>query len=284
MEKGFKGKAIYNPSGAAGEYSYWSCNFFKGCSNLCEYCYLKKGIWVKTLGGETPRLKECFKDQADAIRIFEKELLQNLVSLQQNGLFFTFTSDPFLNETKELTMVAVEMCIKNGVPVKLLTKCPKNAVLSFNGTGDREQLLIRNAGKIGFGVTLTGFNELEPGADTHGERIIALNQFRCNGFKTFASIEPVIDFDKSYSMIDGAILFTDLFKVGLLSGKKFTRREVAAFVEKVHSLFEKRIYDLHISPKLYWKESILKAAGINREALPWYCVGRDYDLFNTPNT
>jgi DNA repair photolyase len=47
----FPGKAIYNPSGKAGEYSYWACNFFKGCSNGCEYCYLKKGVLKKTLGG-----------------------------------------------------------------------------------------------------------------------------------------------------------------------------------------------------------------------------------------
>jgi DNA repair photolyase len=281
MKEGFNGKAIYNPSGAAGEYSYWACNFFKGCSNLCEYCYLKKGIWVKTLGGDKPELKACFKDQADAIRVFEKELLQNVEQLRIHGLYFTFTSDPFLNETKALTMQAVEICLKNGVPVKLLTKCPKNAILEFNGAGDLESLLIKNAGKIGFGVTLTGFNELEPGADTHGERIIALNKFKCNGFKTFASIEPVIEFDKSFSMIDAAILFTDLFKVGLLSGKKFARRDVVAFIEKVHNLFESRIYQLHISPKLYWKESILKAAGIKRDSLPWYCIGRDYDLFNS---
>jgi hypothetical protein len=25
--KTFNGKAIYNPSGKAGEYSYWACNF-----------------------------------------------------------------------------------------------------------------------------------------------------------------------------------------------------------------------------------------------------------------
>ncbi|KAA6320448.1 hypothetical protein EZS27_029784 [termite gut metagenome] len=38
--KPFNGKAIYNPSGKAGEYSYWACNFYNGCSNGCTYCYL----------------------------------------------------------------------------------------------------------------------------------------------------------------------------------------------------------------------------------------------------
>lgn len=69
MNEGFNGKAIYNPSGAAGEYSYWACNFFKGCSNMCEYCYLKKGIWVKTLGGDKPELKACLKRQKPKLPI-----------------------------------------------------------------------------------------------------------------------------------------------------------------------------------------------------------------------
>jgi len=53
MEKQFKGKAIYNPSGKAGEYSYWACNFYKGCSNGCTYCYLKKGVLALAFGSSS---------------------------------------------------------------------------------------------------------------------------------------------------------------------------------------------------------------------------------------
>ena len=35
--KNFKGKAIYNPSGKAGEYSYWACNSKK--HNKINYIY-----------------------------------------------------------------------------------------------------------------------------------------------------------------------------------------------------------------------------------------------------
>ncbi len=61
--KNFKGKAIYNPSGKAGEYSYWACNFYVGCSNGCEYCYCKKGILSGVMGQDKPQLKKCFKDE-----------------------------------------------------------------------------------------------------------------------------------------------------------------------------------------------------------------------------
>ena len=56
--KEFNGLVIYNPSGRAGEYSYWAANFYVGCSNGCTYCYLKKGRGKKVLGGDTAELKK----------------------------------------------------------------------------------------------------------------------------------------------------------------------------------------------------------------------------------
>ncbi|MCL2434964.1 MAG: hypothetical protein FWD09_02345 [Lentimicrobiaceae bacterium] len=67
--KKFKGKAIYNPSGKAGEYSYWACNFYTGCSNGCQYCYCKRGVMAHTWS-DTPKLKACFKNKAHALEVF----------------------------------------------------------------------------------------------------------------------------------------------------------------------------------------------------------------------
>ena len=120
--KQFKGKAIVMPKGKAAEYAKFSCNFYVGCSNGCEYCYLKKVPLKKTMGGDVPTLKKCFKNEAHALEVFEKELLQNLPELQKYGLFFTFTSDPMLPETIKLTTKAVMMCVGHKVPVKILTK------------------------------------------------------------------------------------------------------------------------------------------------------------------
>ena len=78
MTKEFKGKAIYNPKGKAAEYSKWACNFYTGCSNGCTYCYLKKGRGSKVLGGDKPTLKKCFKDEAHALEVFEKEMYKTI--------------------------------------------------------------------------------------------------------------------------------------------------------------------------------------------------------------
>jgi DNA repair photolyase len=102
----YHGKVIYNPSGKAGEYSYWACNFYVGCSNGCEYCYCKKGIFAPVMGQDKPQLKKCFKNETDAFEIFSKELDKNLGELQKHGLFFSFTTDPLLPETEMLTFWA----------------------------------------------------------------------------------------------------------------------------------------------------------------------------------
>ena len=119
--KTFNGKAIYNPSGKAGEYSYWACNFYNGCSNDCDYCYCKHGVMARNWS-DTPKLKACFRDENHALEVFEKELKANLPELQKHGLFFSYTTDPMLPETTSLTISSINFCISNYVPVKILTK------------------------------------------------------------------------------------------------------------------------------------------------------------------
>lgn len=58
-------------------------------------------------GGNTPKLKSCFKDENHAIEVFEKELRANLPELKKSGLFFSFTTDPMLFECWDLTWEAV---------------------------------------------------------------------------------------------------------------------------------------------------------------------------------
>ena len=69
--KNYHGKAIYQPAGKAAEYGEWGCNFYIGCSNWCGYCFcseiLKPGLWSSTV-----TLKKAFKDEQDAIAVFEK--------------------------------------------------------------------------------------------------------------------------------------------------------------------------------------------------------------------
>ncbi len=266
--KNFNGKAIYNPSGKAGEYSYWACNFYVGCSNGCTYCYLKKGVLENTMGGDKPKLKSCFKDENHALEVFEKELKANLPELQKHGLFFSFTTDPMLPETIFLTTQAASICVKNDVLVKILTK------VDFVKGLDAEKILNEKEKKyIAFGFTLTGHDELEPNASTNAERIEAMRKLHEAGFKTWASVEPVIDFKSSIQMIINTMSFCDLYKIGLESGKKYPKRHIW---QEARKIFIQLGY--HSNAKIYFKDSLLKQAGIKREELPSNCVGRDYDI------
>lgn len=280
----FKGKAIYNPSGKAGEYSYWACNFYVGCSNGCKYCYLKKGIGKGVLGADKPVLKKCFQSEDHALEVFEKEVLQNIEELRKYGLFFSFTTDPLLPETIDLTMKAIRRCVYHSVKVKILTKRADFGEKFFrplcSTSSLNENLLhIAYTRNVAFGFTLTGHDELEPGASSNEERLEAMKIVHDGGYKTFASIEPVIDLDSSFKMICQSMKYCDLYKIGLESGKTFPKKELREFVEAVSHLNHTNPYPNGIFPKVYFKDGLLKQAGISRESLPVNCVGRDYNMF-----
>lgn len=268
--KNFKGKAIYNPSGKAGEYSYWACNFYVGCSNGCEYCYCKKGILKEVMGMDKPQLKKCFKDEKHALEVFEKELLANLDELRKHSLFFSFTTDPMLPETFDLTYKAMGLCAIALVPIKLLTKTTwwVDGVLN---TVHEANFPVNKL--LAFGFTLTGHDELEPNASTNAERIKSMRFLYEKGFKTFASIEPIIHLSSSAKMIRQTERFCDLYKIGLLSGKKFDKIELNDFVWNT-------VEYLH-GYKVYFKDSLLKSAGVERTELPSNCVNKDYNIFTS---
>ena len=67
-------KAIYRPKGRAREYSPWACNLYVGCQNDCTYCFNKRGVLGSIMGGPKAELKQCFKDEEDAVQTFVKEL------------------------------------------------------------------------------------------------------------------------------------------------------------------------------------------------------------------
>lgn len=275
--KNFKGKAIRNPSGKAGEYSYWACDFFKGCSVGCVYCFNKKGRSAKVLGGDKPELKDCFKNEQHALSVFQKEVLKNIDPLQKHGLFFSFNTDIMLPEVKRLSFAAIQFAIDRNIPIKILSKIadfdPKELALMCHYK--------RNMIAIGF--TLTGHDELEPGASTNAERIVAMRKLHEAGFKTFASIEPIIDFESSLHMLWSVRNFCDLAKIGLESGKKYDKSSLKDFINKALYWANGDRMCAEILQfkgfKVYFKDSLLRKVGINREDLPGNCVQRDFNIF-----
>lgn len=269
-KKGFNGKAIYNPQGKAGEYSEWACNFYTGCSNNCDYCYCKKGFLGKTWS-DVPQLKKCFTDTADALNCFVKELTQNIEQIRNTGIFFTFTSDPMLPETKQLTWAAIKEALARQVPVQILTKRA-----DFIGDPELIGIPIEVRNKVAIGFTLTGHDELEPGASTNMMRRAAMIELYRMGFRIFASIEPVVDFVASTSMINLTRGACHLYKIGCMSGKRYTHDE------KLEGFCMLEMLKNDTDSRYYLKDSLINLLNINRSDLPEHFVGKDVNIFTLP--
>lgn len=201
-----------------------------------------------------------------ALDVFCNEVDKNEEDLREHGLLFSFTTDPMLKETKDLTWASVIYATSSGIPVKILTKRADIFDLSL------ETFPVKD--KVAFGFTLTGHDELEPGASTNMERIQAMCTLHKMGYKTFASIEPVVDFVSAYSMIILSHGACDLYKIGLMSGKKYNaqeRSDAECFFEMIKGDTEQ---------KYYLKDTLITLLKLDRDKLPEHFVRRDYNLFN----
>ena len=213
------GNALYSTKGAAREYGRIGCNFYTGCPHECSYCYLKRGAPSRQLGGNIVQLKKCFNDELDAERQFVAELSKWQDECKECGIFFSFTTDPMIEETCGLTMAAVSASVLKGVPVYILTK---DASFIYNRRDFVSWLykMLPYSYRIHFGFTLTGHDDMEPRASKNYDRIMAMRRMSLMGFQTFASIEPVIDWKSSEIIIRESLPWCDHYKLGLLSGVK----------------------------------------------------------------
>lgn len=266
----FNGKAIYNPSGKAGEYARWACNLHVGCSNDCDYCYCKKGVLGSAMGAPRATLKKCFKDENDAYRVFCKELQKNADSIRrEGGLFFSFSTDPCLPENIELTITCVMTATGMDVPCQILTKCS-----AWAKDEDIFASLLSVKDKVAVGATLTGMDSMEKGPTVASnlERVEMLRRFREAGFRTFASVEPVVDIMAARRILTLASDACGFYKIGLLSGKHdYDWDELNDFVKDWNAVFT------GAGARVYWKESVSKVLGY-RPAAPC-TVESDYDIF-----
>ena len=220
MEKiKINGKALYSTKGAAREYGRIGCNFYVGCPHGCTYCYLKRGAPSKQLGESEVKLKKCFEDETDALMALSAESLKYKNYLKETGVFFSFTTDPMIEETRRLTFSAIGILCETDIPVKVLTKAAgwwsEQRELRF-----LDYLGAYHSDKVQFGWTLTGHDEMEPNASRNVDRIEEMRRIKEFGLRTFASIEPVIDWNAAQMMVDVSIPYCDHYKIGLRSGVK----------------------------------------------------------------
>jgi len=289
-------KILSRPKGNAEEYGRWSVNPYIGCSHGCLYCYLKKGPSGAYLGQDEPVLKKGVVNEKHAFHLAMTEIYANYEKIiSDGGLFMTFTSDPCIEETqKTFFKIAIESIRELGIPVTILTKSAdfinywmyaNIATELFYGSKMIKSLL-------SFGWTLTGHDELEPNAAPNEKRINTMRLVSANGFKTWASIEPVIDFPSSLDMIYQALnAGCQHFKIGLLTSntrvvrkdfqigghqfKAYDVRDCLHFIEDVMRMTDGKA-------TVYWKQSVRDLIGIGNEPCIdcWeHSVSKYYNIF-----
>lgn len=291
-------KILSRPKGNAEEYGRWAVNAYLGCQNRCKYCYLQSGPGAKNLGGSVAKLKAHVINEEHAYHLAMAEIIENREAIiRDGGLFFTFTSDPCIKETRNLNFTIAHDALMMRIPVTMLTKDATflnldpfdekiigldkeedwRRSIPFYHSGSGHLSFIDNphfttdTAIIAFGSTLTGHDELEPNASSNEERINAMQRLTERSFKVWASIEPVIEFRRSYRMIQQALdAGCQHFKIGLMTSrtkvcrkgftlggqefKPYDPAECLAFVQDVMQMTRGRA-------TVYWKQSFREFIG-----------------------
>ena len=292
-------KILSRPKENAEEYGKWSVNPYIGCCHGCLYCYLKKGPSGAYLGQDAPVLKKGVVSKEHAYHLAMAEIIANRDEIiRDGGLFMTFTSDQCVEETRKLFFEIVKDAMGKRVPVVLLTK-NADFTKEYYYENIRWRLTTNSYGhNVAFGWTLTGHNELEPNAHSNEMRLQEMTRVYRDGFKVWASIEPVIDFDSSYQMIADAVAAgCRHFKIGLLTNntrvvckdfefgghkfKAYDRTEAMSFVGFVMEMTQGLA-------TVYWKQSFYDFFGeepihgmtVHEFLHQWeHSVDKDYSLF-----
>jgi DNA repair photolyase len=196
------GLVIYEPSGAAREYSSLACNLYEGCSHKCVYCYAPAATRKKREKFEDPKNRRDFLARLERAAATVKPAEPVLLS---------FTCDPYpqFDIERGITRQAIEILHRHGHKVSILTKGGSRALRDIDllGKGDR------------FGSTLTfvrdeDSKQWEPEAALPGDRMDTLQRFHQAGIETWVSLEPVIEPAQTLELIQRTHQFVDTFKVG----------------------------------------------------------------------
>ena len=205
---------IYEPRGAAREYSPLACNLYLSCTHNCQYCYAPHAIQRRAddyFCKPTPR-RDILKKLEHQL---QKQTFRDQVLLSFIGDVYCQTADD-----SAVTRGALQLFLAHNVPVAILTKggtrCLRDLDL-FRAFGD----------KIKVGATLTFLDTeksatWESGAMPPVDRLKALKTLKENGVKTFASFEPVIEPEESLGILEASLIANcvDTYKVGKLNNYK----------------------------------------------------------------
>lgn len=260
-----KGALIYQPQGAAGEYAKWAINLYHGCSNGCTYCYNRRGVLSHVFGGKpelaAPIVKardkylnwymkensltahdaipqKVIRDTTDtaAISVVAEDVIRigEDIIREDGGIFFSFTCDPFDPDIDaDMLRMIVFVLLDRQIPVTILTKNVDWLEIDkwkdfLEPDTDYPDDLLRD---LTIGFTITGKDELEPGAPSTEKRIEALRKLHDEyKIKTFVSLEPITSIHTASEVIKKTYQITDEIRIGAQSPIKKDRYDPNEFV------------------------------------------------------
>jgi DNA repair photolyase len=259
---------IYEPKGAAREYSPLALNYYKGCDHGCKYCYVPSMMtrFNKNYNHADMPVPERFQ----LIQKIKKSAEKHKHSKKQ--VFLSFTSDPYnsLNNELKITVKVLRILLENDIPVSILSKGGLNIMQDID-------VISQFRGKIQVGATLTLIKPAdlaywEKGAPDYQNRIESLKRLKAQGTRTWVSLEPVIDPAQTLRIIQETSDFVDYYKVGKLNHDPSIEKTIdwQAFLTDVVN--ELRMLD----KPFYIKNDLAKH---KHPALQFKRVERDADYF-----
>jgi DNA repair photolyase len=198
---------IYQPKGAALEYSPLAANLWTTCSHGCKYCYAPACLRKKPgeFFVEAPERK-------DVLRTLEQDC--KAMSGDPRPVLLCFVCDPYQphDEEKAVTRQALEILEKYRMKAQVLTKGGTRAMRDFD-------IINRNGWKFGTTLSFVGDKNSgwEPGAATPADRQHAIALAHNRGIYTWVSVEPVINPEEALFLNERNMGYVDFWKIGKLN-------------------------------------------------------------------
>ena len=238
-----KYRVIYQPRGAAREYSELAVNLYVGCEHGCKYCYAPSCMLK-----ERSSYHENVYSRKNILNLIQKDLIDMSMLKDKRRVLFCFITDPYQGEYEfnKLTSEALALFKAYNIPKQVLTKGGMKSARDFH--------LYKKGDALA--STLTFYDEQkslywEPNASLPEDRIKSLKKAKEKGIETWASFEPVIDPEETYKLFMETKDFTDMYKIGKINNFR-TGIEVdwRKFTKNIIELCEK------YQKKYYIKESL----------------------------
>lgn len=198
-------KTIYKTRGAALEYCEYAIDIYTGCPHECKYCYAKSSAEKKSKNFTKISVREGILDAT-------KDFLKSNPDYYGKTIFLGFSSDPFPNGYDNSATIDM---------IKLLKSFGCHIMFCTKGKISSDVIELLDS-KDSVGITITcGDNiaaKYEPNSIKPTERLKALEKFYKKGIETWISIEPVLEPNFIYSMLESDNMkFVTRVKLGKLN-------------------------------------------------------------------